>query len=470
MKGRRILLVLFLTLITYVIQAQPQEIIISGVAAGFAGEEIGYKHYSDRISYEEEVLASARIGAGGKFELKFTSNRLISGRLVIGFHAADLIVLPGESYEVSVSDSSRNALLSPANSFIRPYTLRLNVHEPASKALNRLSDSLQNEIDRVLLDTNRNVTPAQIKKRYSALVNMLNPALNDSSIPFLQQYALYSLAPVDAMINRLDDTRIWLKYLHNRPILYEHPVYMQFFNEYFSNYPERRIKFIRPVDLETSINRLGSTRALLDSLGKDSLLRNERLREFVAIKTLAGLYTREGFSSEKITSMLREFSFTSKFPEHRTAALNVLRSFKSMRSGESLPAFRLASVSGDSVSGNTYAGYPVYYSFITSWCEDCIAELMVMKKLQEKYKGKIRFVSILCNGDAAVAAGFLRQHPDWKWDFLLLDKNIEMLQRFKIRSFPTFLMAGHAGEVIRFPAPAPSQGLERFLDSLSEKR
>lgn len=168
--------------------------------------------------------------------------------------------------------------------------------------------------------------------------------------------------------------------------------------------------------------------------------------------------------------MLNELSFTSKFPEHRTAARNLRKSFLSMRAGESLPEFRLKMLNGDSITGLTYSGYPVYYSFITTWCEECTAELMVLKKLAEKYKGKIRFVTVVCNGNEAVAAGYLRQHPDWKWDFPVLNKQIELLQRLKIRSFPTFLLVGRSGEIIRFPAPAPSQSPEGFPETLFEKK
>jgi thiol-disulfide isomerase/thioredoxin len=466
----RIFLLFVLIWLSGILTAQERIIRISGQAVGFAGETIRFIHYSDRITFQEEALAAGIIGEDGKFSLQFPSKSILSGKLSIGFQGADLIVMPDSPLDIIIQDSSINHLQTPSNPFIQAKPLKMILAESGNLRLNRQTDSLQNLIDLALLDTNKQINTQYLRTRFQKLQKTLETALQDSLNPYLQTYARYSLAPLDALANRLDEPRVWKKYFKNGEIQYEHPVYMQFFNDFFDHYPGRRSQFITQNDLEHCINRLGSYTALMDSLGKDSLLVNERLRELVMMKSLSEYYYTDGFSKDNIVKILTHIVFNSKFREHRTTALNLKTSFTAMTAGERLPDFRLKNLQAKWIQPDSEPGIPVYYSFVTTWCEDCVSELMVVAKLHEKYKGKVRFVTVLCNGNAAVAAGFLRQHPDWRWEFLLLDKDIEVLKEYKVRSFPTFLLAGRGAEVLRYPAPSPSQGIEKFIDRwLSEK-
>ncbi len=59
---------------------------------------------------------------------------------------------------------------------------------------------------------------------------------------------------------------------------------MDFFNQFFDHYLTAGNKFVSEKDLEKGINELVSLPALLDSLGKDTLLLSESLRELVLLK------------------------------------------------------------------------------------------------------------------------------------------------------------------------------------------
>ncbi|NCP46610.1 MAG: TlpA family protein disulfide reductase, partial [Flavobacteriales bacterium] len=100
-------------------------------------------------------------------------------------------------------------------------------------------------------------------------------------------------------------------------------------------------------------------------------------------------------------------------------------------------------------------------NFWATWSIPSQKEMKIMEVLHKKYNSKIEFVSICTDNDKSKMTTFLKENPTMKWTFLHIGESRVLLQKYEVRTFPTYILVGKEGEIIKFPAPRPSSGTDR---------
>jgi thiol-disulfide isomerase/thioredoxin len=248
-------------------------------------------------------------------------------------------------------------------------------------------------------------------------------------------------------------------FLDDRPVLYKNPEYMEFFNRFFDRHITGNNKFIKRKDLMITINELNSYPALLDSLGKDTLLRNEAIRELALFIALKELYHDPAFPDRNIISILEQMINQSNISEHHSIASTLITELTRLNEGTPAPYFKLPSIQGDSVSPDDLKGKPVYLSFKTTWSSPCLAEFALMDTLYGQYGTEIQFVSVMFDLDPDVVKRF-RQEKGYQWIFLFNGTGTDLIEKYNIRTFPVFMLIDKEGIIYRYPAYKPSEVIE----------
>ncbi|MFZ5942074.1 MAG: TlpA family protein disulfide reductase [Bacteroidota bacterium] len=117
--------------------------------------------------------------------------------------------------------------------------------------------------------------------------------------------------------------------------------------------------------------------------------------------------------------------------------------------GTPAPAFRYATLSGDTLSLQDLRGKYTVLDFWGPWCHPCVSGMPEMKNYYEKYRDKAAFVGIACRTDRetwAAAVGNL----GLSWIQILNDENGEDLSAlYGIEGYPTKIIIDREGKILR---------------------
>jgi hypothetical protein len=92
--------------------------------------------------------------------------------------------------------------------------------------------------------------------------------------------------------------------------------------------------------------------------------------------------------------------------------------------------------------------------------------MLLLNKLQEKYKGDIRFIAINMDQDIAALKNYIQENRDQDFTFLFAGNNPEIREIFNLKSLPFALMVDAEGNVMYDYTRLPSEGLNLDLDKL----
>jgi len=112
------------------------------------------------------------------------------------------------------------------------------------------------------------------------------------------------------------------------------------------------------------------------------------------------------------------------------------------------PDFFFTTSQNQPVSNASLRGKVVLVDFWGTWCPPCRESVPILRNLNKKYAGKpFQLVSVSSDDDADVWRTFIKaEHMDWPQ---YIDLPGDVLQAFKVESFPTFVVLDKDG-VIRF--------------------
>ncbi|MCD4745867.1 MAG: TlpA family protein disulfide reductase [Bacteroidales bacterium] len=453
----------FLAFLVLCISTYAQNTTIKGLAPRAEGKSIRIITYSDQISYLEKTIAITTIDTGGKFFFDLNIQNTIFAYLDIDFQKADFYLEPEKNYEIKID--TLNFLNEQYNSFINPQYLNVQIINTNKNELNLLIQKFNVQYNDFIIEKFNNIYRSRNKSLIDTLKIKINDSFSGIKNNYFNNYIKYKIASLEQMSRTINKSSLAQKYFIGKPILYNNVEYMYFFNEYFSQYLTITSKPIKKNDLISTINLQNSYPALLDSLGKDTLLRNEVLRELVLLKGLSELFYSPDYNRKNILKILNDIAFSSKFEEHRLIAKNLIITLTKLQPGTPAPDFTFININNDSVSLSNFKGKYIYLNFWTTKCTPCLQEMELMNSLNKKYKDDIEFVSISLDKEFMTMYHFFDNH-NFIWTFLHSYNNYEITEAFDVEAFPLFVLLDKEGNILKYPAPGPSENIEMVFEKI----
>jgi thiol-disulfide isomerase/thioredoxin len=260
---------------------------------------------------------------------------------------------------------------------------------------------------------------------------------------------------------------LFLNHIQDRPILYNNEAYADFITEYYSNYFPFQIRYNRNVFVN-QINRAENLTAIMDSLGRDSTLQNEQLREFVFLLGLRELYRSPEFSNSSILRLLLDIQSTTKFPEHAQLVDFIIRNLQRFESGINKANFRFF----NPVSGLPYdfseSSKHKYVLFVNSLCISCDAEINIMRGMAENLNHVVDFYVVSCDYEVNRA---LRNMPRnlQHITYLHFNRDFETLESLGIVDFPIAVWLDPENIIQSYYFQLPSRRAERAIRQLTSQ-
>ena len=123
---------------------------------------------------------------------------------------------------------------------------------------------------------------------------------------------------------------------------------------------------------------------------------------------------------------------------------------KVIKEGKMAPDFLLKDIDGNDFALSSLRGKYVILDFWGSWCGWCIKGFPEMKKMYEKYKGKLEIVGIDCRDtEDKWKAAVKEQGLKWKNVINSTDKTKDLTRRYNIAGFPTKIIVSPEGKIVK---------------------
>ena len=448
-------LVLLLLIFALTNSVTAKETIVSGNIPGGENKEIRIIAYADQITFLDSVLARQIIGTNGDFLFSLDLKETIYARLDIEYFNIDLFLEPGENYNIATDSISFQGNFRP---YYKKDLLNCTITS-GSKDLNKLTSDFNISYNKFITEHFEEVYKRREKSLIEEFDDSMEVKYGKNENDYFKEYMRYKMASVYLAAMPTSQAKLFREYFFHQPVLYQNTEYMYFFNQFFSQFLTSGSRKIKRADLLSTINYQNSFSALIDSLGKDSLLRNEVLRELVLFTGITELYHSPDYSKKSILNILGQAKAESKFPEHQLIAGNLIRSLEKLQPGTPAPGFSLPKLNGDIFDFPISSGKPVYLGFMTTWSYACIAEMALLDKLHEKYKGQIDFISVSLDQDMDVINKFVDE-KNYPWTFLYNGDDYQLLYDYGVKTFPAFVLINSNGQIVQYPAYKPSEVIE----------
>jgi hypothetical protein len=304
---------------------------------------------------------------------------------------------------------------------------------------------------------------------YDSLVNILFQycPYDAHAIDFYSIYAKYRYAALDLMYRNKEKQLLYKKHLNNEYVFYKNDAYMEFFNDFFENYLYAGTNKLTRQMLFEHINHKADYFKLLDDMGKDPLLVNEKIREMVLIKGLGELYADFAeFNRTNIMQILRTMQQYTKFEEHKILIGNMLLHFFYLKSGTKAPDFSLKDVYNANIKLSDFKGKYVYMHFFATYSEESIRDMIILKSLHDQYKDTVHFISIMVDFEPVKLYHFVSTYRQFDWTFLQVGDNFTFLDDYRVKALPLGVLIDTQGNIVQYPAVSPTKGLFAYFFNL----
>lgn len=398
----------------------------------------------------------------------FTHNRDKTGCFYFDYgpYQCHFFAEPGRKYEVTLPDVSWIDDQWKEDSY---FTL-LPIHVKVKTEINtikgfELNDSIRNftkEYDPFLSkQTLRYFQPEYARARLDSFIEANYTSGQERKNNYLYEYKRYKKAILFYHLKQQNLDSLIYQYLTGEPLRFEIPSYRTFFSLVLGNYFDHLRSKEHFNRIYSEFTRL-SIDYMKDYLQKDPLLENDTILELVLLKECYNAFYSDRMNKNSL------ISFTDSI--HRNTEIDIIRltsgvlkeKFTQLRSGFPAPKFSAETINGDSVILSGTYDKLVYLGFCDLQSIQCLQEIEYLKYLSKKHGQFIRIITILKSPSEEELQQLSRQTND-HWNIISWDDNEKLVELFDVRAVPMFFLIGKNGEILRNPAPAPSENFELIL-------
>lgn len=444
---------------------------IEGQAPGAENLKIRFYIWDDFITFKENLLLQSEIDDKGhfSFEINLHPKEVLTGFFrIMNFQSPKIFIEAGKDYKLAIDTfdyKDPNRIYIPHLSNIK---LNYSLVDEDSSDINALIKAFNIEFN-TFFEKELNIIPGvrQIARRLpKSMIDSFEIAMNEkfkyADNTFFRNYMKYTIAEMHLGFRTCGMEYIYRMYLYRQPILYDNIQYMTFFSQFFQDFIFTLSKNIPKIAIIKNINHYPNVNHILDTLGRDTLLKNELIREAVLLLNMRDWYTNPYINKKNLLKLMQDYINITKFDLQARIAKNLIFMLTRFQKGNPMPEFRFKKLDGNIFCNDSLKDKPTYIMFFTTWSKSCLSELQVMNKIKELWGDSIRFIAVSMDQEPLKLYYFLNEHK-FSFPVFHYDNDYILEEELSLTSFPHCMLIDEEGKYIMHTAPLPSEGIHDYF-------
>jgi len=436
-----------------------RQVVLKGNAPEYAGETLTFLTFTDQITYLEKELCSSLVDTDGNFQCSFNTSKTQYVFLHLGAYEAFLFVEPGKEYELILPELKEKTIADQLNPYFSPIQYHLGIENSSETELNYQLAFFDEIYTQMIENNSYLIYSKSAKLDVDKEIQKVDSLFDDIDNKFFNDFKTYKYASFRHLSYQEKAKSISNTYYLNNEVLYNNNAYMDLFNQVYDEYFQYFGRTSSGRQIYKDINKLKSITTLKQTLGQDSVLRNDTLKELVILKSLHDEFYDDKFSRSAMLVVLDSLKITTNIEKHKRIATTIREKVTKLMVGFAPPHFELYSADSNLVSLSSYQGKYVYLGFCTTISYACIKEFSMLQSLYEKHKEHFEIVMICMDESFSQMKRFV-QMKEYSFTFLYFGNQPEVFKDYDIRAFPTYYFINKEGELSISPAPSPDQNAE----------
>ncbi len=443
-----------------------QNVTITGSALGAGGKTIELKTQADMISSVQKTLSKSLIDRESeRFKMQTLVNQTTHVYLTIDNYVYYFYIEPNRTYEIKIDtfDYYQDEVINP---FLKQIDLPVELLNVDKEDINVKMVAFNDWFDNYITQYQNGLFILHQKAYLDTLSMWSDSLFGKINNTYFQTFRKYTIAEI--ALTGAFQKRMYLadNYLLNKNINYHNEAYQSFFNNFFEKYLSTGAPKLNTKKLKTLLQNYNLA-GILDSLGYDPALRDERIRELVFLKCMKDAFLSPDYNDKQVLDLLRRFSNYTKFPEHKEIAENLLNSLPIGVSGNMGTQFSLKDADGNVVGLNRFKDKNVLLMFYTYKCDACLDDFETLNLLVKKYHlDNVEFVAVSCDKEVVLFKHSMEELSKYPWTFLHYGGDNQMLSNYGVKTYPSYILLNEDGVITQNPVPSPSS--KQFLPVLKK--
>lgn len=446
--------------------AYSQNVRITLTSKALENKTVKLSCVEDRLSLLQKERQRKTVAQGDSvvnFELTLdgVSELIIS----IDAYSYSFLAQPGNIYDMRLRDFNFN-LADSFNVLMYRVELPIEIITPDNDLTSKII-AFDSKVNDFIVKNRRKLYPQKDSLTIASLYALRDEVLKEENgVGYFSDYVKYEFAAIERSLSLRNFNRLRNEFFVDKPMLYFNVGYMDCFNSVFDHYFSKGNKSISQAELDFWLTTHNYD-DFIDALGKDSVLRNEKFRELVFIKGMKDVYLDGVYEKSDVINLLEQLAKNTKFEEHKTIAENTIEALLSVsHSGKEFGDFVLKSVSNEKVNLSSLRDKPLILNFVKLNDVESKRELEVVHAMYDSIKANCNIVTISCDKNLDALYNFVKNTKvgsKYQWNMLHFDSNYDLLEYYKVKAFPMFILISPEGKIMENPMRNPSEGsLLRF--------
>jgi hypothetical protein len=452
MMKLRFALIAYVFWMTGTLMAQP--VIIRGEAPVFKQQLIEFLAITDWVTLKTYHIGETRISEEGTF-------------------ACTLQVSPDTlpALYFSLAGATTQFQLTPG----RTYTLKIPATDPSQVGLTAENDTLdrwfhlakyESFYNDYVLANEKALRTADFKKVIQRFVTESEQQFGKHPDAYVQATATYRSASTLLALEVVSRAQLIKTYVQGKPVLYDHPDYMDFFLQLYPPMFQNWAQEVRDSSIRTILMQGANYDSLLQAVATKAEIPGREVAELVVVSGCYALYKEKLLKDAQISQFMSQAYVKVVHPSLRRIIRQILQRIHFLQRGTPFPDIRALRADGSQFVLSENQGKAVYLMFFEMSNPPSLAEFLASKAFVDRYKDELQLVGI-CMDCNFTLLDQLSQTYKIKAELVLSSPGI-MDQFEMVRTFTAFLI-DKEGNVAQAPAKSPGNGGDGQIYDLLRK-
>lgn len=427
----------------------------------WANQHIEIFTIADPVVHARQVLAAADTDETGFFEVRFSLEETRQIYIEQGVYRMYFYARPGRSYRLILPpfrEKSRDEWLNP---YFQPSVVHLATLDEDSTGLNALIRNFDRYFQPVYEELAVQVYGRREVEGVERAIDQLE-MLFPADTGFFAEYKQYRLSSLRALQYQQESRVLKQHILPDEPPDWNNPAYHDLFSQTF-------MRVFRKLDADGSfspvlqeIYREKDLGLLIASLKERLSLRSHSLVEMIAVKGLYDACHDEEISASLAAHFLEELAESGSGEEIRYCALHVHERLTRLLPGSPAPRLLPADPDREEDYLNGVRGKYIYLVFASPRSYTFLRELPLIRQIASRFGENLQVLLVMAGTEGSRDDLFAGDSTGIR--VVYTEYGNEMIEKYRVRAFPSYFLIDQEGKIIWAPAPSP---LEHFSDKFT---